>query len=136
MPAWVVLPGGTAAPSADASPTHPKLTVITLSSFLTYPPELHATLKSQDACIWTLGSTQVGKTEVEYTELTEGYLVAFLDVLRGLSLGSAERPFRLVFFSGEGADPSGKSKALFGRVKVSSRCSRLVYCGAHTCRFV
>ena len=121
LPSWVVLPGGTAAPSADASPTHPKLTTFTTPSFLTYSPELQAMLKEQDACIWALGSTQVGKTEEQYTELTEGFMVAHINTLRALGVGSVARPFRLVFISAEGADPSGKSRVLFKRVKVGSR---------------
>ena len=118
LPSWVVLPGGTAAPSADASPTHPKLTALTMPSFLTYSPELQAMLKEQDACIWALGSSQVGKTEEQYTELTEGFMMAHINALRAASVGSIARPFRLVFISGEGADSSGKSKTLFARVKV------------------
>lgn len=126
LPSWIVLPGGTSATSADSSPTHPKLTAITQTSFLSYSKDL---LVEHDACIWALGSTQRGKTEAEYTEFTLGYVKAFLEDLKSSgrvkhneegasSVGTVEKPFRFLFVSGEGADSTEKSRTLFARVKV------------------
>lgn len=130
LPSWIILPGGTNAtptdsPSTTFSPSHPKLTAITHTSFLSYPKDL---LAEHDACVWALGSSQRGKTEAEYTEFTLGYVQAFLDALKesgrvsqGPSAAAgarSERPFRFLFVSGEGADSTEKSKTLFARIKV------------------
>lgn len=124
LPSWIVLPGGSNATSSgsDASPTHPKLTAITHPSFLSYPKDL---LAEHDACIWALGSTQVGKTEAEYTEFTLRYVQAFLKDLKESGRVSAgatsEKPFRFFYISGEGADSKEQSSKLFARIKVRRR---------------
>lgn len=133
LPSWIVLPGGTNATPTDSnatasvSPSHPKLTAITHKSFLSFPKDL---LAEHDACVWALGSTQRGKTEAEYTEMTLGYVQAFLEGLKesgkvsqGGAVGAAagtggEKPFRFLFVSGEGADSTEKSRTLFARIKV------------------
>ena len=116
LPPWVVLPGGTSAD--NTSPTHPKLSTIEHKDFLTYPPTLQEVIAGHDACIWALGTSTVGTPEDEYTELTVGYLDAFLDVLKAKGVGSTASPFRFVFISGQGADSTGTSRILFRRVKV------------------
>jgi len=135
LPSWIVLPGGTS--TGDASPTHPKLSTIEHKHFLTYPPALQETIAQHDACVWALGISAVGLSEEKYSEITVGYLDAFLDVLKGKRLGTTERPFRVVFVSGLGADSEEKSRMLFARIKVrnyyvtltrthSFLCSRVV----------
>jgi hypothetical protein len=57
-------------------------------------------------------------SEDKYTELTVGYLDAFLDVLKAKGVGSTASPFHVVFVSGEGADSMETSRTLFKRVKV------------------
>jgi len=115
LPPWVVLPGGT---STDGGfPTHPKLVTIEHKDFLTYPPAVQETIAQHDACIWALGISAVGMSEAKYTEITVGYFKSFLDVLKEKAAGTEERPFRVVFVSGQGADPTGKSRLLFPRVK-------------------
>lgn len=130
LPPWVVLPGGTP-PTAedDGYPAHPKLSTIELEDFSTYPPALRETIAEHDACIWALGTSTVGKSEVEYAEITVGYLDAFLDVLlkaKGVGVGgggtaAARSPFRVVFLSGDGADSTETSRVLFKRVKVRKK---------------
>ena len=71
-----------------------------------------------DACIWALGTSAVGMSEDKYTELTVGYLDAFLDVLKAKGAGATASPFRVVFVSGDGADSTETSRMLFKRVKV------------------
>jgi len=71
-----------------------------------------------DACIWALGTPAVGMSEAEYTEITVGYLDAFLDVLNAKAVGTAAAsPFRIVFVSGGGADSTETSRVLYSRVK-------------------
>jgi len=112
---WVVLPGGT--PTDNASPTHPKLSTIEHKDFLAYPPALQETIAEHDACIWALGVSTVGMSEDKYTEITVGYLSAFLDALKEKGVGTAASPFRVVFVSGLGADSTETSTTLFKRVK-------------------
>ncbi|KAI0289471.1 hypothetical protein BC826DRAFT_914587 [Russula brevipes] len=115
LPAWVVLPGGT--PTNDTSPTHPKLSTIEHKDFLTYPPMLQEMIAEHDACIWALGTSTVGMSEDKYTEITVGYLDAFLNVLGEKAVGTVGSPFRVVFVSGNGADSTETSRTLFKRVK-------------------
>ncbi|KAI0058139.1 hypothetical protein BV25DRAFT_1919513 [Artomyces pyxidatus] len=122
LPTWVVLPDtGTA--------THPKLTVLPDTDFLNYSPEMRATVSAHDACIWALGKSTRGLSEVAYTELTFGYLRAFVAVLEEAKVGSAEHPFRVVFVSGGGTDSSEKSRILFARVK--GRAENMLLASAH-----
>jgi hypothetical protein len=86
--------------------------------FLTYPPAIKETIAQHDACIWALGTSSVGMSEAEYTEITVGYFQSFLNVLKEKVVGTEESPFRVVFISGKGADSTEKSRILFARVKV------------------
>jgi hypothetical protein len=116
LPPWVVLPGGTS--TDGASPTHPKLITIEHTDFLTYPPAIQETIAQHDACIWALGTSSVGMSEAEYTEITVGYFNSFLNVLKERVAGTEGSPFRVVFISGKGADSTENSRILFARVKV------------------
>jgi hypothetical protein len=116
LPPWIVLPGGTS--TDGASPTHPKLVTIEHNDFLTYPPAIQETIAQHDACIWALGISTAGMSEAKYTEITAGYFNSFLNVLKEKAAGTEESPFRVVFVSGKGADPTEKSRILFARVKV------------------
>lgn len=120
LPSWIVLSGGinvTSDPDPKASPMHPKLTAVVHPSFLSYSRELFV---EHDACLWALGASQIGKTEAEYTELTLGYVQAFLDGFKksGRMENTSEKPFRFLFVSGEGADQTEKSGQMFARIKV------------------
>jgi hypothetical protein len=91
---------------------------------MAYPPALQETIAEHDACIWALGVSTAGMSEDKYTEITVGYLSAFLDALKEKGVGTAASPFRVVFVSGLGADSTETSTTLFKRVKVRSYAHR------------
>ncbi|EED80303.1 predicted protein [Postia placenta Mad-698-R] len=100
-----------------------RTTVILHNNFLKYPPDVAHQLAAHDACIWAMGKTSVGTTEVQCTELTHSYTMAAVRALRDASAGEDKEgePFRFVYISGEGADQSGsKWLPLFSRVKTES----------------
>jgi len=103
----------------------PKLTG-SMPSFLTYSRNTsHA--KGEDACIWALGSSQVGKTESSTRSLQKAH-DGHIKRLRAASVGSSP-PLPPRVHQRRGSRPSGKSKTLFARVKVRCLCSRLAcYC--------
>lgn len=114
LPEWIPRPGPLERPTVD---------VEVISDFLDYPASLPERLADHDACIWALGRSAVGMTEEEYTKMTHGYVVHALDALQAGGIAqkkTAEKPFRFVFVSGEGADPEEKTWAMFGRIKVRS----------------
>jgi hypothetical protein len=107
LPSWL----------SNALPT-PKITTVVLDNFLDYSADLRAQLVEHDACIWALGASSNGMSEKAYTELTYGYVVSMVKALEGVENRPADKPFRFVFISGEGADPTEKSMMMFGRIKV------------------
>ncbi|KAI0318780.1 hypothetical protein OF83DRAFT_896956 [Amylostereum chailletii] len=118
LPSWVILPNGTTPTAPSEPPTHPKLSTTVLPSFLSYTPDLRADIAAHDACIWALGKSAVGMSEKDYTEMTVGYLDAFLDAAKEAGVGTAGgKPFRMAFITGQGTDPTEKSWQLFARVK-------------------
>ena len=110
VPAWAQLP-----PNATE-----KTETIIHTDFKTYPPDLARRLAEHDALIWALGRSAVGMSEEDYTELTYEYTLSAARALKEAGAGTAEKPFRFVFISGEGADPTGKSGQMWARVKVCS----------------
>lgn len=102
-------------------PTSPKAHVITHEDFSSYPADLISKVADHDACIWALGKSSNGMSETDYTQLTHDWPMAAITALKDGGVGSAEKPFRFVYFSGEGADQTEKSMAMFGRIKVR-RC--------------
>lgn len=111
IPSWAVLP-----PNANE-----KTETIIHSDYTSYPSELASRLAQHDACIWALGKASQGISEPDYTRLTYDYPMAFMNALKDASAG-AERPkgeeFRMVYISGEMADPEQKSWQMWARVKV------------------
>jgi uncharacterized protein YbjT (DUF2867 family) len=100
------------------SPTSPKATTVVLSDFLSYPASLLPTLAEQDACVWALGTSSVGLSEEVYTEITYHYLVKAVEAIQeARKQAGVDKEFQFVYISGEGADQSGKSMQMFGRVK-------------------
>lgn len=107
-----------ALPSWMDIPENDKTEVIVLKDFLDYPSDLPARLAGHDACIWALGKSSVGLSDEEYTRITYDYTTHFVNSLQ--EAGTKDKtgePFRFVFVSGEGADPSGKSNVKFARIK-------------------
>lgn len=122
LPEWAVLP-----PNASE-----KTTTIVHNDFLTYPAELAKQLAEADAVVWALGRSAVGMTEQDYTEMTHNFPVNAAKALKEAGAGegrSADNPFRFVYVSGEGSDPTEKSSQMWARVKVRChRCAVRVAC--------
>lgn len=60
-------------------------------------------------------------SEEDYTVITYEHPMAFLRAVKEAGVGSnrpADKPFRFVFFSGEMADPTEKSRQMWTRIKV------------------
>ncbi|KAJ6490471.1 hypothetical protein DFH09DRAFT_1252662 [Mycena vulgaris] len=112
-------------PLPASVPPSPKMTVVTHKDFRVYPAEL---VRGHDACVWALGRSSSGATEAEYTAITHDYPVAALTAFAANA--EADRPFRFVYFSGDGADPSGTSKMLFARVKGRTETDLLAIANA------
>lgn len=107
-----------ALPSWMDIPENDKTEVIVLTDFLDYPSDLPARLAGHDACIWALGKSSMGLSDGEYTRITYDYTMHFVNSLQ--EAGTKDKtgePFRFIFVSGEGADPSGKSNLKFARIK-------------------
>ncbi|KAG0700675.1 hypothetical protein DFH29DRAFT_611355 [Suillus ampliporus] len=107
-----------ALPSWMDIPENDKTEVVVLKDFLDYPGDLPARLAEHDACIWALGKSTVGLSDEEYTRITYDYTMHFVNSIQ--EAGTKDRtgePFRFVFISGEGADPSGKRNIMFARIK-------------------
>ncbi|KAG1754962.1 uncharacterized protein EDB91DRAFT_262829 [Suillus paluster] len=107
-----------ALPSWMDIPENDKTEVVVLKDFLDYPGDLPARLAEHDACVWALGKSSIGLSDEEYTRITYDNTMHFVNSLQ--EAGTKDRtgePFRFVFISGEGADPSGKSNVKFARIK-------------------
>jgi hypothetical protein len=118
-----------------------KATFVTHPDFLSYPSTLD--LAQFDGCVWALGKSQNGMKEAEYVTMTHDFPMAAANAIvdakkaaRGTGVGAGdgerEKPLRFVYYSGEGADQSGKSWVLFARVKVGTFA---VLC-LHPCRIL
>lgn len=83
----------------------------------------YSRLEDIDAAIFALGvSTWHEKDEERYRDITVRYPMA---------LARALGPKRFLYLSGEGADPAGKSPALFGRVKGEAENQLTELLGSH-----
>ena len=90
---------------------HPKLKTVIHKDFLDYG-SLHTLFAETDACAWCLGVSQLQVSKEEYVIITYDYTMT-----AATAMLAANPKINFVFVSGEGADQSGKTKALFGRVK-------------------
>jgi uncharacterized protein YbjT (DUF2867 family) len=73
---------------------------------------LGAALAGQDAAVFCLGAYTGAVTDAELRRITVDYTVEFARVLRGSSPAAA-----FSFLSGDGADPTGRSRVPFARYK-------------------
>src|SRR5580700_3949906 len=91
--------------------THPKLREIALPDLTDYSA-IADQLAGYDACFFCLGVTSAGMSEADYRRVTVDIAVAAARVL-------AERnpEMTFVFVSGQGSDGTGKSRAMWSRVK-------------------
>lgn len=92
-------------------PARPKLRQIVHTDFTDYSA-IQDRLAGLDACFYCLGVSAVGRREEEYTRVTHDYAVA---AARALHAASPSLTF--VYVSGEGTDPTGRSRQMWARVK-------------------
>jgi len=90
---------------------HPKLTETLHRDFADCSP-LAGALTGHDAAVYCLGTYTGVVSDAELRAITVDYTVAFARVLRGSSPGTA-----FSFLSGNGADPTGRSRMAFARYK-------------------
>jgi uncharacterized protein YbjT (DUF2867 family) len=91
--------------------SHPKLTEIVHRDFADCS-SLADTLSGQDAAVFCLGAYTGAVSDAELRTITVGYTVEFARVLYRSSPGAA-----FSFLSGNGADPTGRSRIPFARYK-------------------
>ena len=90
---------------------HPKLEEVLLKDFAQVD-SIKENLKGYDGCFFCMGTSAVGKSEAEYTQITYGTVAAFTDVLFDLN---PEMVFNYV--SGQGTDSTEKGNVMWARVK-------------------
>ncbi|HWW13606.1 MAG TPA: NAD-dependent epimerase/dehydratase family protein [Candidatus Dormibacteraeota bacterium] len=91
--------------------SHPKLKEVLHQNFADCSPLADA-LSNQDAVVYCLGTYTGSVSDAELHRITVDYTVEFSRVLRGSSPGAA-----FSFLSGNGADPTGRSRLAFARYK-------------------
>ncbi len=91
--------------------SHPKLREVLHRDFTDCSPLAQA-LSGQDAAVFCLGAYTGAVPDAEFRTITVDYTREFARVLRS---SSAEASFS--FLSGNGADPTGKSRMAFARYK-------------------
>src|SRR5579863_2763758 len=91
--------------------SHAKLKEVLHQNF-THCSPLADALSNQDAVVYCLGTYTGSVSDAELHRITVDYTVEFSRVLRGSSPGAA-----FSFLSGNGADPTGRSRLAFARYK-------------------
>jgi uncharacterized protein YbjT (DUF2867 family) len=91
--------------------SHPKLDQVVHSDFADCSA-LADTLCGQEAAIFCLGTYTGSVSDAELRTITVDYTIEFARVLHGSSPGAA-----FSFLSGNGADPTGRSRMAFARYK-------------------
>jgi len=91
--------------------THPKLKEVLHQHFADCSP-LADVLSAQDAVVYCLGSYTGSVSDEQLRVITADYTVEFARVFRGSSPNAG-----FSFLSGNGADPSGRSRLAFARYK-------------------
>jgi len=91
--------------------SHPKLTEVLHSNFADCSA-LAGTLSGQDAAVFCLGAYTGVVPDAELHKITVDYTIEFARALRGSSPDAA-----FSFLSGNGADPTGRSRIPFARYK-------------------
>lgn len=90
---------------------HPKLEEVLLKDF-TQVGSIKEKLKGYDGCFFCMGTSAVGKSEAEYTQITYATVAAFADVLHEIN---PQMVFNYV--SGQGTDGTKKGSIMWARVK-------------------
>ena len=91
--------------------SHPKLREVLHADFADCST-LSSALSGQDAVVFCLGTYTGAVSDAELRKVTLDYTIEFARVLRGASPQAA-----FSFLSGNGADPTGKSRIAFARYK-------------------
>jgi len=91
--------------------SHPKLKEVLHQNFADCSA-LSDVLSGQDCAVFCLGTYTGSVSDAELHKITVDYTVEFSRVLRGSSPGAA-----FSFLSGNGADPTGRSRLAFARYK-------------------
>jgi uncharacterized protein YbjT (DUF2867 family) len=91
--------------------SHPKLREVLHGDFADCST-LSSALSGQDAVVFCLGTYTGAVSDAELRKVTVDYTIEFARVLRGASPEAA-----FSFLSGNGADPTGKSRIDFARYK-------------------
>ncbi|MGW7043204.1 NAD-dependent epimerase/dehydratase family protein [Streptomyces avermitilis] len=90
---------------------HPKLRQIVHTDFENYTAAQEQ-FTDLDACFFCLGVSAAGRGEEAYTRVTHGYTLA---AARALHTASPDLTF--IYVSGQGTDPTGRSRQMWARVK-------------------
>jgi uncharacterized protein YbjT (DUF2867 family) len=99
--------------------SHPKLKEVLHPDFADCSA-LAETLLDQDAAVFCLGTYTGAVPDAELRKITADYTIEFARVLRGSSPGAA-----FSFLSGNGADPTGRSRMPFARYKGEAESALL-----------
>jgi uncharacterized protein YbjT (DUF2867 family) len=91
--------------------THPKLKEVLHQNFADCSPVADV-LRDQDAVVYCLGTYTGSVSDEQLRLITADYTIEFARVLRASSPNAA-----FAFLSGNGADPSGRSRLAFARYK-------------------
>jgi uncharacterized protein YbjT (DUF2867 family) len=91
--------------------SHPKLNQVVHRDFADCSA-LAETLSAQDGTVFCLGAYTGAVSDAELRTITVDYTIEFARVLRGSSPNAA-----FSFLSGNGADPTGRSRIAFARYK-------------------
>jgi uncharacterized protein YbjT (DUF2867 family) len=109
--------------------SHPKLKEVLHQDFADCSA-LAETLSGQDAAIFCLGAYTGAVSDAELRAITVDYSIEFARVLR---LSSPDAAFS--FLSGNGADPTGRSRIPFARYKGEAEKALLAAGFPHVCIF-
>ncbi|KAF8522569.1 hypothetical protein BU17DRAFT_64265 [Hysterangium stoloniferum] len=89
-----------------------KVKVVLHDDFTHYSQPLLDQLKGAEGCIWALGISQTLVNKEEYVKITHDYAIE-----GARAFATLNESFKFIYVSGEGADPSGRTSTLFGKVK-------------------
>jgi uncharacterized protein YbjT (DUF2867 family) len=120
----------TALTRRPATVQHPKIRTVIHNDFLDYSG-LEDLFKQHDACLWCLGISVSQVKKEQYHVITYDYAVAAAQAML-----KANPSIHFVFLSGEGADPSEKSRLLFERIKgkTENALMRMPFTNFHIAR--
>lgn len=96
---------------SPTSRSHPKLDELVHRDFTDYSA-VESKLAGHDACFFCLGVSAAGMKEQDYRRVTYDFTLAAAQTLARL-----DPSMTFIYVSGEGTDSSGKSRAMWARVK-------------------